>query len=287
MNIDYQSHLLNLKMKILGNFKKLSTRQLKKIIREGNTINRVVAGMEMQIRGGEDIINYAILQCSHKNYKFREIGAFILGQICIQDHQKLLEIIKLLVDNATYDKSIRVRYTAVYSLGHRCARGFKDYELIMPSLAKAVDNLAASVRMASAFALAFVKTRDAHPLLEKLLRDPDEDVRDWAGFAVNTSGADSPSIRDALVKMLDDSFKEARYEAIEALASRHDKRVIHILKCELRKESIVTTIIEATSNFSDPEFILILEELLKKFDDKEGIIKVTIDKLKSHINNSP
>lgn len=277
---DYESRRWAAQMKLWKEYKSLRTESLINIVEKGATLNRQVAAMEMQCRGGEDIVAYAVKLCSNKSYKLRETGSFVLGQVSIQDSQTLLEVIQLLVDLTKSEKSIRVRYTAIYSLGHRCAKGFTDYGIVMPALQKATDNHTASVREAAAFSLAYIISPDVAPLLEKLLLDPDKDVRNWAGFAVNNSEADSLGIRKSLIKMLDDPFDEAKLEAISALASRRDKRVIPTLKHELEKEPLVLTVVEATANLGEPGFIPILENLLNKFEDEEGVIQHSIDLLK-------
>ena len=280
---DYESRHWAAKMKLWKEYKTLSTKKLISIVKEGTTLHRQVAAMEMQCRGGDDVIKYAMNLCSNKNYKLREIGAFVLGQVAIPDRQMLLEVVNLLMSLAKREKSIRVRYTAIYSVGHRCAKGFTNYEIVMSALQRATDSSIASVREAAAFSLAYTVSPKAPPLLEKLLLDPDRDVRNWAGFAVNNSKADSSGIRESLVKMLSDPFDEARMEAISALASRQDKRVIPTLKHEIEKDPLVLTVVEAIADFGDPKFIPILEKLLSKFDDEERIIQHSIEQLKKNI----
>jgi methionyl-tRNA formyltransferase len=61
--------------------------------------------------------------------------------------------------------------------------------------------------------------------LISLSGDPDDDVRDWATFALGAlSTQDGEAIRDALVARLDDPYPPARVEAVHGLAVRGDAR---------------------------------------------------------------
>jgi HEAT repeat protein len=279
-NTNYQSRQWAVQMKLRDKYKKFNSDKLMSIVEKESTINKRAAAMEMQIRGGEDVITYAMGLCSNKSYKLREIGAFILGQVAVPKPHTLLKVVTLLVNLAKEEKSIRVRYTAIYSLGHRCSKGFTGYDIVIPALEKAANDPIASVRESVAFSLAYILSPDTVPILEKLLLDTDTDVRNWAGFAVNNSGSDSIGIREALVKLLDDPFDEVRLEAISALASWQDMRVISAMKYELEKELPAVTVVEATADFGDPQFIPILEKLLKRLDDSDWLIQNAINKLK-------
>lgn len=282
-NTDYESRVFAAEMKLWNEYKTLSNANLMSIVEKALSLQRRVAARALSLRGGEDVVSYALTLCLSENYKLRETGAYMLGQTAIPSQEKLLEVTALLASLALRDKSIRVRYTAVYALGHRCAKGFVNNRLMLSLLAKAVADASASVRNAAAFALSAVKSSRTAPLLAKLLGDSDQDVRNWAGFAVNQSGADSLEIRKALVAMLDDPFEEARLEAIYALASRRDRRVVQALKHELGKDYLILTVVEATAELGDAEFIPILEKLLDEFNDEEGIIQRSIDQLKRKI----
>jgi HEAT repeat protein len=58
-----------------------------------------------------------------------------------------------------------------------------------------------------------------------LSADPDEEVRDWATFALGAlSGHDTEALRGALLARLDDPCLAARLEAVHGLALRGDAR---------------------------------------------------------------
>jgi HEAT repeat protein len=87
------------------------------------------------------------------------------------------------------------------------------------------------IRNAVAFGLAGVAGRDATKTLIELMEDEDDEVRDWATFSLGQGfpPVDTPEIRTALRKRLDDSFADARAEAIWGLAIRKDPQGLKLL----------------------------------------------------------
>jgi HEAT repeat protein len=71
---------------------------------------------------------------------------------------------------------------------------------------------------------------DAIATLIELMDDPNDNVRDWATFALGTQcSLDSSKIRDALRRRLDDNYQEARDEAVWGLAQRLDGQGLRML----------------------------------------------------------
>ena len=105
----------------------------------------------------------------------------------------------------------------------------------------------ADIRFSLAWALGnFTDNPTAVEVLVCLTRDEDEDVRDWATFGIGALGkSDSPVIRDALIARLDDSFEDARQEAIVGLARLKDERVVPALRLALEEPEVPDIIIEA------------------------------------------
>jgi HEAT repeat protein len=122
--------------------------------------------------------------------------------------------------------------SAIYALGHV---GNPGAVAPISAFAGHQDD---SVRYAVACALGhFPNDSVAIECLLKLMRDKDEDVRDWAIFGLGIQGdADSERIREAFVERLSDPFEDARLEAIAGLAKRQDPRVLKPLLKELEDE---------------------------------------------------
>ena len=102
------------------------------------------------------------------------------------------------------------------------------------------------VREAIAFCSELRARPEAGPILIALMDDENEDVRNWATFSVGNweledAGVwryvDSPEIRAALRGRLEDTYEDARREAIWGLAVRKDPDGLKLLLEHLEAES--------------------------------------------------
>ena len=109
----------------------------------------------------------------------------------------------------------------------------------------------ANVRFAVACALGkFADDPRAVQALIALTGDCDEDVRDWATFALGVLGdADSSEIRAALLKRIDDPNPDVREEALVALANRKESRAILTLVTALNHGTVNDRLREAAESF--------------------------------------
>jgi len=86
------------------------------------------------------------------------------------------------------------------------------------------------VRSAVTNGLHATERPDGIDTIIELMNDPDDNVRDWATFALGTQcDLDSPFVRDALRKQLNDSFENVRDEALSGLARRRDPETLRLL----------------------------------------------------------
>ena len=94
-----------------------------------------------------------------------------------------------------------------------------------PLILRYQDHPDQQVRFAVAFALGcFPNEPQSIAGLLKLTWDSDDDVRDWAVFGLGVQGdADTPEIREALLRCLDDANEDVREEAAVGLAKRRDR----------------------------------------------------------------
>jgi HEAT repeat protein len=84
--------------------------------------------------------------------------------------------------------------------------------------------------------------------LLKLTSDTDAEVRDWAVFGLGVQGdADSPEIRAALLRCLDDASEDVRMEAAAGLGKRQDRRVIPRLRAMLDEPNFGVRAAEAAA----------------------------------------
>lgn len=102
-------------------------------------------------------------------------------------------------------------------------------------------------------AISGLRDLGAVPDLIRLCDDVDEAVRSWATFTLGSVvDGDTPELRDALVRRLDDDHDETRAEAVLGLASRGDRRALPVILRELRAHSEWSHHLEAAALLADP-----------------------------------
>lgn len=158
----------------------------------------------------------------------RARAADILGQIGVgprRPHAFPTEACDLLLELLRTEEHPRAAASALVALGH-----IQDGRAL-PAIYRFVAHEDAVLRHAVAFALGcFAEDHASLPGLMLLMNDQDEDVRDWATFSLGVWGdLDTPKVRDALARRLDDAFENVRLEAIAGLAKRGDARVLPAL----------------------------------------------------------
>jgi hypothetical protein len=141
--------------------------------------------------------------------------------------------------------------------------------LLLP-LAKHPD---AGVRRAVAQALPSVLGEAAaddtvHALI-LLSADRDDDVRDWACFALGTqlSEIDSATVRGALAARLDDPHDDTRCEALLGLARRRDTRVLPVLRERLARDNVFSLEIDAAGALGHASLHTLVRGHLSGWDD--------------------
>lgn len=104
----------------------------------------------------------------------------------------------------------------------------------VPALITLADHPDPAVRVEVPVALACIPgaTPDGAAVrtLIALTRDEDDEVRNWATFALGYQAeADSPAIRAALWARTTDPYRDARAEGVHGLARRHDPRAVPLV----------------------------------------------------------
>ncbi len=200
---------------------------------------------ELQRLGTREVFDRAAEWCASVEPIKRARGADILAQLGrTSEHpgnnypEESLAVISSLIQT---EKESRPLGSAIYALGH-----IGDPRAVS-LLVQYRNHSVPEIRSALAFALGnFSGDANAADILVHLSRDEDEDVRDWATFGIGALGkVDSPAIRDALIGRLDDSFEDARQEAIVGLARLKDERVLPALLLALDQPEVPDIIVEA------------------------------------------
>jgi len=139
------------------------------------------------------------------------------------------------------EREVRPLNSAISGLGHI------DDPRAVPLIAAFHSHPSEEIRFAVACALGcFPNEPLSVQTLLTLMEDADADVRDWATFGLGVLGdQDSPEIRQALSRRVNDEDVDAREEALVGLAKRHDTRILPQLIHELEQPSISSRVVEA------------------------------------------
>lgn len=179
-------------------------------------------------RGTEDVFQMAVRYCESPIPLERARGVDVLAQFGagnvprspgIHFDKRLAIATKLLGDEDTL-----VVHAAAWALAH--LGGDAAISALIPMR----NNPHPDVRWAVANGLHGSERGDAIATIIELMDDADDNVRDWATFALGTQcHVDSMEIREALRKRLGDSYEMARNEAVWGLAQHKDPQGIKML----------------------------------------------------------
>jgi HEAT repeat protein len=221
---------------------------------EGEERRAVVS--ELHRRGSSPVYEAATRWCASQQPLLRSLGADVLGQLGFSEGypfaepstQTLMELLK--------DREPNVVDSALVALGHLNTGD-------LHTICALVSHASPEVRYAVAFCLGGRDDELAIQTLERLSRDEDADVRNWATFGLGTlSKADTPALRDALLERLADDDADVRGEAMRGLALRRDVRAARAILDELQRPEVSDLAIEAACEMPRKEFLPLLEALL-------------------------
>ncbi|PIT34849.1 hypothetical protein BHC42_04370 [Snodgrassella alvi] len=243
----------------------LSEKELVALLSHDNFSLSLEAAKALLLIGGSKVIKLAQADSYNNSYKRRALAAFILGQIRLNTKEEKNSL-KILYDLALNDQSAIVRSYAVLSFGQRC-KGIKNKNLdsLLALAEKTILDKSFKVRANTAIALSMFDYEVSIPLLIKLLKDTHSEVKNWAAFAVNVNGYDTPEIRNCFVLLLKENNFDVRYEAITGLAKRLNKSVAQLIIQELSEDKIDDRMIELISYLRDVSLLPVLYQIKDKF----------------------
>jgi HEAT repeat protein len=195
--------------------------------------------------GTREVFDQAAAWCQSDVPLKRARGADVLAQLRKAPDCKVNvfseESYALLTELVQEESHPRPLASAIAALGHL------DNPSAVPMIANFHAHPNAEVRYDVAFALGcFPDEPRSVQVLVRLMRDADEDVRDWATFGVGVLGnSDSTEIREALFVALADADEDVSEEALVGLAKRKDRRIVPMLLAELEKQEVGVRVIEA------------------------------------------
>jgi len=213
-------------------------------------------------RGGRDELEIGLEYCRSQDPKDRAVGADVLAQLGFTElkfqDETVTELIRLLAD-----EDANVVYCAAIGLGHR-----EDARAV-PHLVALANHVDSQVRFGVAFGL---RAKDEPAAIECLIclsSDVDREVRSWAVFRLgNQTDSDTPELREALFRALNDTDFEVRGEALVGLACRHDPRTKDALLAEWQGDVISALSLEAAQELRDPALLPSLTEIQVQWGDE-------------------
>lgn len=211
---------------------------------------------KLRALGTREVFEIAREWCKSHEAKKRARAAAVLGQLGVNVNiphsfpEESYEALILLLKHETEVQPLSSAIIALGQIGNPQA---------VPLITKYTAHEDCEIRFAVAYSLGQLN-EDPEGIrnLIILMQDKDDDVRDWATFGLGVLGdADSDEIRQALILRLDDTFEDARMEAMEGLAKRKDLRVLPILMGILHNPPVLAGYIDAALYLldmkSDPE----------------------------------
>lgn len=204
---------------------------------------------ELRRIGSREVFEIARQWCGSEDPLRRTRGLNIIAQLGkTAEHPRnnfpaeSFEIVSTLLSG---EKELQPLSSAIAALGH-----LGDPRAV-PLIAQFCSHPSAEIRFSVACALGSYPNESLSvQALLQLMRDEDEEVRDWATFGLGVQGdRDSEEIRKALANALDDDCSEVWEEAIAGLAKRHDLRALPHLLAALDDEWMSVPIIDAACEF--------------------------------------
>ncbi len=212
------------------------------------------AVVALQRLGSEEVLQRALASRRSPSARERERAVDVLGQLGTPrpTEELRLRCSNGLLEMLGTEQEPDVLHAIGVALGH-----LGDARAVL-AMAPFATHLSAKVRFGVVQALS-VHEAGVDTLIQ-LSADSDDDVRNWATFALGTQleEVDTPALREALLARVAEADLELRGEALLGLALRKDPRVIEPLRRELASGVITVLAIEAAQRLGDPQFAPVL-----------------------------
>jgi len=206
----------------------------------------------LRLIGSRDVFEKAAEWCISHDPLCRARGADVLAQLGKSKNRTNSfpeESYSVIADLVSRENDTRPLSSAIAALGHL------DNPAAVALITKFSAHANNEVRFSVACALGcYPNDPLSVAALLQLLQDENSEIRDWTTFGLGVLGdTDSPEIREALVRCLEDSDENVREEAMVGLGKRRDQRVLPVLLRALEQPTITDRAIEAAYLMLDIE----------------------------------
>jgi len=244
--------------------KKLSTKQLiLKAYHEEDDDTYMEYIHVLRLRGNDEVFQLTKRLIYSKESVYREIAASTLSQFGYKTKLHKGESVYLL-SRLLHDNNEDVICNAIYGFGHRKCTRYAD------KLASFVTSKSLQIKEALSFALGGYENQKCIDALIILMRDENYDVRNWSTFSLaQINETNTPSIRDALFKNLNDEETEVRGEALLGLALRKDERVKDAIIEDLQKSFYGSWIFDAIEEMPDSRYIPYFKNYVQTLEEED------------------
>ncbi|ATB31048.1 HEAT repeat domain-containing protein [Melittangium boletus] len=198
-------------------------------------------------RGTREVLDAAARLMGSSDTKARSRGADILGQLGMDEDAFHEERLRLLVALVRQEREPCVLDSAVSALG------FLDDARVVPDLVKLKAHPSEEVRRSVARSMPPAATSEGIAALIELSADANRDVRNWATFSLGSvCEADTPEVREALLRRVSETDLEIQGEALLGLAARKAPQVLEPLLAALAARTVSVLAVEAALELLDP-----------------------------------
>ncbi|WP_434387052.1 HEAT repeat domain-containing protein [Melittangium boletus] len=215
----------------------------------------------LQERGTREVLDAAARLLVAPEDTARARGADILGQLGVELDLFHEERLGLLLDLARRERVPGVLASTVSALG------FLEDERAVPGLVALKGHPSGPVRCAVAQAMPATALAEAVAALVDLSADEDRDVRNWATFQLGSvCEADTPLLREALLRRVRETDLEIQGEALLGLAQRKAPQTLAPLLGALAARTVNVLAVEAALELQDAR----VYPALLSLRDREG-----------------
>ncbi len=224
---------------------------------------------ELRLRGTDNIYSTALSLVDSSDYDEKQVCIDILAQFGIPKKPHSKEVISIFINLLKSESNPKLLNSMLVGLGHNNDFMLKnDIEKIIHFK----NHQNKIVRDGLVFALLGIELNCAIDALIFLTEDKYKSIRDWATFGLGTQiSKDTPKIRTALWKKVNDKDQDTKLEAIVGLAQRKDCAIKDVIVKELQNGEMGTLIFDAVLELGDKIFLPLLKKNLQNAQEREDI----------------